>query len=119
MIIDGLDVRRIKQRSLRHHIGVVLQDNVLFSDSVCDHIAIRRPARTRSWSLAAGTTRRSSSARRAGGSSTRRERQKLHVQRWTWQKARASRLGRRACFQRTSGVSLIVLCMYVSSVSSM
>jgi len=43
VLIDGIDVRRIRQRSLRHHIGVVLQDNVLFSDSVRDNIAIGRP----------------------------------------------------------------------------
>src|SRR5690606_34247657 len=28
--VDGLDVRRVQQRSLRRHIGVVLQDALLF-----------------------------------------------------------------------------------------
>ncbi|HZU82463.1 MAG TPA: ABC transporter ATP-binding protein, partial [Polyangiaceae bacterium] len=43
VLIDGLDLTRLKQRSLREHIGVVLQDNVLFSDSVRDNIALGRP----------------------------------------------------------------------------
>jgi ATP-binding cassette subfamily B protein len=43
VLIDGLDLRSIRQRSLREHIGVVLQDNMLFSDSVRDNIAFGRP----------------------------------------------------------------------------
>jgi ATP-binding cassette subfamily B protein len=43
VLIDGIDVRAIRQRSLRRHIGVVLQDGALFSDSVRDNIAFGRP----------------------------------------------------------------------------
>jgi ATP-binding cassette subfamily B protein len=38
VLIDGHDVRKLKQRNLREHIGVVLQDTVLFSDTVHDNI---------------------------------------------------------------------------------
>jgi ATP-binding cassette subfamily B protein len=41
--IDGVDIARITQRSLREVIGIVLQDDVLFSDSVRDNIAFGRP----------------------------------------------------------------------------
>ncbi|HEX7090354.1 MAG TPA: ABC transporter ATP-binding protein [Longimicrobiales bacterium] len=41
--VDGIDLRRLKQRSLRRHIGAVLQDALLFSDSVRNNIAYGRP----------------------------------------------------------------------------
>ena len=41
--IDGTDIRRFKQRSLRNQIAVVLQEGMLFSDSVRDNIAFGRP----------------------------------------------------------------------------
>jgi ATP-binding cassette subfamily B protein len=44
--IDGKDVRRLKQRSLRKHIGVVLQDALLFNETVRDNIAYGRPSAT-------------------------------------------------------------------------
>jgi ATP-binding cassette subfamily B protein len=44
--IDGQDIRRLKQRSLRDQIGVVLQDGSLFSDTVRDNIAFGRPGAT-------------------------------------------------------------------------
>lgn len=34
VMVDGQDVRDIKQRSLRRHIGVVPQDTVLFNDTI-------------------------------------------------------------------------------------
>lgn len=36
--IDGLDIRRIKLKDLRHHIGLVTQDVFLFSESVARNI---------------------------------------------------------------------------------
>ena len=42
--IDGKDVRGLKQRSLRKHIGVVLQDALLFNETVRDNIAYGRPS---------------------------------------------------------------------------
>jgi ATP-binding cassette, subfamily B, bacterial len=41
--IDGHDLRGIKQSSLRRHIGVVLQDPLLFNDSIKANIAYGRP----------------------------------------------------------------------------
>lgn len=40
--IDGIDVRTVMQDSLRRQIGVVLQDNFLFSGSVADNIRYGR-----------------------------------------------------------------------------
>ena len=41
--IDGRDLRTVKQRSLRESIGVVLQDALLFNDTVAANIAYGRP----------------------------------------------------------------------------
>lgn len=41
--IDGRDLRTVKQRSLRESIGVVLQEALLFNDSVAANIAYARP----------------------------------------------------------------------------
>jgi ATP-binding cassette subfamily B protein len=43
ILIDGRDIRDIDVKSLRHHIGVVLQDNFLFSATVKENIALGRP----------------------------------------------------------------------------
>lgn len=32
--VDGIDVRKYNMRNLRSHIGIVLQDNLLFSDTI-------------------------------------------------------------------------------------
>lgn len=44
--IDGRDLRSIKQSSLRRHIGVVLQDPLLFNDTVKANVAYGRPEAT-------------------------------------------------------------------------
>ena len=41
--VDGVDVRRVTQSSLRRQIGFVLQDNILFSGTVAENIAFGRP----------------------------------------------------------------------------
>jgi ATP-binding cassette, subfamily B, bacterial len=41
--IDGLDLRAIKQGSIRRNIGVVLQDPLLFNDTIRANIAYGRP----------------------------------------------------------------------------
>lgn len=41
--IDGHDVRAVTQLSLREQIGMVLQDNILFSGSVRENIRMGRP----------------------------------------------------------------------------
>jgi ATP-binding cassette subfamily B protein len=40
--IDGLDIRRVKKRSLRRQLGIVLQDSFLFSESVMENIRYGR-----------------------------------------------------------------------------
>ena len=40
--IDGTDIRDVKLRSLRQHMGIVLQDTVLFNCSVADNIRYAR-----------------------------------------------------------------------------
>jgi ATP-binding cassette subfamily B protein len=45
--VDGVDVRRLKQVSLRRHIGVVFQDSLLFNESVLANIAYGRPHASR------------------------------------------------------------------------
>ena len=44
--VDGRDIRELKLKSLRDHIGVVQQDVYLFADSVIDNIRYGRPAAT-------------------------------------------------------------------------
>jgi len=41
--LDGHDVRHVAQSSLRRHVGVVLQDNVLFSGSILDNLRLAAP----------------------------------------------------------------------------
>ncbi|MFO0752092.1 MAG: ABC transporter ATP-binding protein [Thermodesulfovibrionales bacterium] len=41
--VDGVDISRLKQRSLRRQIGVVSQDAVLFNDTVLNNIAYGSP----------------------------------------------------------------------------
>lgn len=43
ILLDGVDIRDFRVRSLRDHIGMVLQDNILFSDSVKNNILLGRP----------------------------------------------------------------------------
>ena len=44
ILVDGVDIRRMTQRSLRSQIGVVFQDAHLFNDTVRANIAYGRPA---------------------------------------------------------------------------
>jgi ATP-binding cassette, subfamily B, bacterial len=44
--IDGADIREFTQRSLRRQIGVVMQDALLFDDTVAANIAYGRPDAT-------------------------------------------------------------------------
>jgi ABC-type multidrug transport system fused ATPase/permease subunit len=43
VLLDGRDVRDIHLRELRSHIGIVMQDDFLFSGSVAENIAYARP----------------------------------------------------------------------------
>ncbi|HEX6606212.1 MAG TPA: ABC transporter ATP-binding protein [Chloroflexia bacterium] len=40
ILLDGVDVRRVRQQQLRRHIGVVLQDAVLFSGTIASNIRL-------------------------------------------------------------------------------
>lgn len=51
--IDGQDVAKVKQTSLRSQISFVLQDTVLFSGSIWDNIAYGRPEATHNEIIAA------------------------------------------------------------------
>lgn len=44
--IDGVDVRDIRLEDLRSHIGVVMQDPILFNGSIRDNISYGRPEAT-------------------------------------------------------------------------
>ena len=46
ILVDGVDIRKLTQRSLRSQIGVVFQDPHLFNDTVRANIAYGRPAAT-------------------------------------------------------------------------
>ena len=44
--LDGVDIREFKVQTLRDKIGVVFQDNILFSESVMDNILLGKPGAT-------------------------------------------------------------------------
>ncbi|MFV8829193.1 ABC transporter ATP-binding protein [Alkalihalobacterium sp. APHAB7] len=46
ILIDGRDIKEYSLKSLRHHIGVVLQESFLFSSSIRDNIAYGNPEAT-------------------------------------------------------------------------
>ncbi|WP_419883197.1 ABC transporter ATP-binding protein [Peribacillus sp. B-H-3] len=46
ILLDGTDLRDFKVRSLRDKIGMVLQDNILFSESVVSNIRMGKPDAT-------------------------------------------------------------------------
>ena len=43
ILVDGIDIRTVKQKSLRQNMGVVLQEALLFDDTVANNIAYGRP----------------------------------------------------------------------------
>ncbi len=43
IFVDGTDIRTLKRKSLRSNIGFVLQENLLFNDTVLSNIAYGRP----------------------------------------------------------------------------
>ncbi|ALX48953.1 ABC transporter ATP-binding protein [Lentibacillus amyloliquefaciens] len=44
--VDGTDIRNVQARSLRDNIGMVLQDNILFSESIAMNIRMGNPDAT-------------------------------------------------------------------------
>jgi len=53
IVIDDQNLCVVTQRSLREKIGVVLQDSILFNDTVANNIAYSRPSATKTEILAA------------------------------------------------------------------
>lgn len=47
ILIDGLDLERIRLRDYRANLGVVLQDNFLFDGTVAENIGFSRPSASR------------------------------------------------------------------------
>jgi ATP-binding cassette subfamily B protein len=43
VLVDGVDIRTVTQKSLREQIGVVLQEALLFDDTILNNIAYGRP----------------------------------------------------------------------------
>jgi len=46
VLVDGHDVKGVKTKSLRNNIGMVLQDNILFTGTIRDNILYGRPQAT-------------------------------------------------------------------------
>ncbi len=46
ILIDGVDIRRIRQNDLRRQVGVVLQEPFLFPGTIADNIAYAKPDAT-------------------------------------------------------------------------
>lgn len=53
ILLDGVDIRDFQARSLRDKIGMVLQDNILFSESIRENIKIGKPDATEEEVIAA------------------------------------------------------------------
>ncbi len=46
VLVDGHDIRDVTQKSLRRHIGAVMQESLLFSSNIAENIAYGRPDAT-------------------------------------------------------------------------
>ena len=46
ILVDGLDIAKVKVKSLRNSIGMVLQDNILFTGTIKENILYGRPSAT-------------------------------------------------------------------------
>jgi len=46
ILIDGQDIRNFNVQSLRRQIGIVMQDNILFSGTIADNIRYGKPGST-------------------------------------------------------------------------
>jgi len=51
--IDGTDIREVQLRSLRRQIGMVIQETILFQDTIANNIAYGEPHRSRAAIVAA------------------------------------------------------------------
>jgi ATP-binding cassette subfamily B protein len=55
VLLDGVDLRQLDDRSLRHEVVLITQENFLFTGSVADNIALGKPAASREEIVAAAT----------------------------------------------------------------
>lgn len=46
ILVDGQDIREFNVQSLRRQVGIVMQDNILFSGTIADNIKYGRPGAT-------------------------------------------------------------------------
>ncbi len=58
ILVDGVDIQDVRVKSLRQHIGIVLQDPFLFSQSIGENIAYGRSDATHDQIIAAATAAR-------------------------------------------------------------
>jgi ATP-binding cassette, subfamily B, bacterial len=55
VLLDGVDLRQLSERSLRHEVILITQENFLFGGSIADNIALGKPAASRAEIIAAAT----------------------------------------------------------------
>jgi ATP-binding cassette, subfamily B, bacterial len=53
VLLDGVDVRRLSDRSLRHEVILITQENFLFTGSIADNIELGKPGASRAEIVAA------------------------------------------------------------------
>jgi ATP-binding cassette, subfamily B, multidrug efflux pump len=58
VLVDGIDIRRVKLKSLRSHIGIVLQEPFLFNGTIAENIAYGHPDAPMEQVIAAATAAR-------------------------------------------------------------
>jgi ATP-binding cassette, subfamily B, bacterial len=56
VLLDGTDLRQLSERSLRHEIILITQENFLFAGSIAENIALGKPAASRAEIVAAAKT---------------------------------------------------------------
>lgn len=56
VLLDGTDLRQLSERSLRHEIILITQENFLFAGSIAENIALGNPAASRAEIIAAAKT---------------------------------------------------------------
>jgi len=55
VLLDGVDLRQLADRSLRHEVVLITQENFLFTGSIADNIGLGKPGASRSEIEAAAT----------------------------------------------------------------
>ena len=55
VLLDGVDLRQLDDRSLRHEVVLITQENFLFTGSIADNIALGKPSASREEIVAAAT----------------------------------------------------------------